>query len=789
MTAILLMAALFAHWDDRRDSALEDGQSDARAAAAAMDEQLQEIISVAEHISDFDLSEGRFDVAPLYQVSTDGSVIEDDEGQPIVNEQSIEFRLRQFLTDNAGFWGVGACFERSEDLEPLVGLVNNERPEDDGAELYCPYFTRPGGQVTFTPVVYNYTNPCLFRPGATSPRGTWYQYPRDGGDPWNPPYFGTTSQRMVAEQVVPFFDSSESRAAYPDYVAAVTAQREAVRNGEVDCPGGANPFADHDGHPMGAVFVNFTLDQVSQSVSWLSLGARGYGLVVAQDDDATYVAHPDPDYYSDPVRIDAKLPQKSFLEVMREHDIDALRTVLDWRDSFDCADPDNIPEGGVVNYPDEVTGRDSWLFYEPVPSTCWTLGSVVIKSEALARDSTAHHLLMAVGAATLLSLFAIIALAFRVFRGRGWFSWSVTITFSILCILGVAYIWTLVRTTPEVEAGLGGESQDLAEIVGGYRERVRIDKQSGDLKEVAVGVSVESVEELESTDLVFSGIAWQRFLAEDDDDAVPGFVFSPDIADTRLEERFDIRNGRERIIGWSFSATLPGPSNVSKFPFDRGNAEMPIKPRDIGPPTIFIPDIPSYPLSVPIARPGLGDDFELPGWDAERSFFTYRTNPHDAPTFGRPDSSVRADEPQLFFTVSFARNSISPFVSRMLPVVVVSILVFALFLVIARTRTNPEDFPISSGITSLSFLSAMLFVLILGHNSLRSALNPSALIYLEYFYLIMYIAILIVAVRIISFLFGVRVGWTYYNATVTLERLYWPVVTFATFLATWAAFY
>ena len=294
---------------------------------------------------------------------------------------------------------------------------------------------------------------------------------------------------------------------------------------------------------------------------------------------------------------------------------------------------------------------------------------------------------------------------------------------------------------------------------------------------------------LKQSDLVFSGIAWQRFLAEDDDDAVPGFVFSPDIADTRLEERFDIRNGRERIIGWSFSATLPGPSNVSKFPFDRGNAEMPIKPRDIGPPTIFIPDIPSYPLSVPIARPGLGDDFELPGWDAERSFFTYRTNPHDAPTFGRPDSSVRADEPQLFFTVSFARNSISPFVSRMLPVVVVSILVFALFLVIARTRTKPEDFPISSGITSLSFLSAMLFVLILGHNSLRSALNPSALIYLEYFYLIMYIAILIVAIRIISFLFGVRVGWTYYNATVTLERLYWPVVTFATFLATWAAFY
>ena len=191
-----------------------------------------------------------------------------------------------------------------------------------------------------------------------------------------------------------------------------------------------------------------------------------------------------------------------------------------------------------------------------------------------------HHFLMGVAAATLISLFAIIALALRIFRGDGWFSWNVTISFAVLCILGVGYVWWLVRTAPEVEAGLGAEGQDLAEIVDGYRERVRIDKQSGELREVSVGVSLESVEELDGGDLVFSGIAWQRYL-EDENDAVPGFVLSPDIADTRLEERFDIRNGRDRTIGWSFSATVSGPSDVSKFPFERGEVELPIKPREI----------------------------------------------------------------------------------------------------------------------------------------------------------------------------------------------------------------
>lgn len=344
---------------------------------------------------------------------------------------------------------------------------------------------------------------------------------------WNAAYFGTTSQRMVAEYVVPFDN--------PTIIVG-------------------------EARPAGAVFVNFTLDQVSQSVSWLSLGARGYGLVAAQDPCGTYVAHPNRDYFSDPAVIAVRGQQKTLFagdgcNVANERETDALEFIQNRRD-----------ESGYVDYRDEITGRDAWLFHEPVPSTQWILGSVVIKSEALARDSTAHHLLMAVGAATLLSLFAIFALALRVFREDGWFSWNVAILFSVLCVLGVAYVWALVRTTPEVEAGLGGEGQDLAEIVDDYRERVRVDKQSGDLREVAVGVSLDSVNELDNGDLVFSGIAWQRFLAEADDETVPGFVLSPDIADTRLEERFDIRNGRERIIGWSFSATLRAPLTSPNSP-------------------------------------------------------------------------------------------------------------------------------------------------------------------------------------------------------------------------------
>jgi hypothetical protein len=42
---------------------------------------------------------------------------------------------------------------------------------------------------------------------------------------------------------------------------------------------------------------------------------------------------------------------------------------------------------------------------------------------------------------------------------------------------------------------------------------------------------------------------------------------------------------------------------------------------------------------------------------------------------------------------------------------------------------------------------------------------------------------------VIAMIYGLRVGWSYYRDNLTLDRLYWPFVTFATLVATVVAFY
>ena len=108
---------------------------------------------------------------------------------------------------------------------------------------------------------------------------------------------------------------------------------------------------------------------------------------------------------------------------------------------------------------------------------------------------------------------------------------------------------------------------------------------------------------------------------------------------------------------------------------------------------------------------------------------------------------------------------------------------------VTSNRTAPAEFGTAQALSSLAFLGALMFVLILGHNSLRSSLGTSEIIYLEWFYFIMYAAILAVAIVTLSFAGRYGDGWVHYRDPLVAERVYWPLVTGVTLVVTWISFY
>ena len=76
----------------------------------------------------------------------------------------------------------------------------------------------------------------------------------------------------------------------------------------------------------------------------------------------------------------------------------------------------------------------------------------------------------------------------------------------------------------------------------------------------------------------------------------------------------------------------------------------------------------------------------------------------------------------------------------------------------------------------LASFFTLFFVVILGHIDLRSKLTSSEIIYLEYFFFVMYLAILAVSVNSILFVSHANVSLIQYKDNFIPKLLYWPVI-------------
>lgn len=705
----LLLVVHVDHNSDVRLKARNEGQVRLASARDLVDEQLAALQANVQAVAD-ELNAG------------------------VLDQSALNEALQQRLTENSQFWSIGVAY----DFEG-TGIDYDFSTAVPASTNSTPYFNTPGGEVTFSPFPYDYFVRDESHPDY--PRGWWF---RDGlvkGSHWTGAYFGNTSRRMIAEFVAPF----------------------------------AHPDSNTDTLPAasGVALGTYTLESLNSNVSWLDLGASGYGLMLA---GGQYVIHPIPEYWLQGRTVEEVVGaggNQSEEDKIREA---ALNTVV-----ANSAARTN----GFVDYVDEITGREAWLFYETVPSTGWTLGYVLIKSEALGSDPVGRRQMMGIGTAGLLAIFAATAIFIMVFGHGAWRVWGPSMSFATMSALGIALIWT-VTTSYGGESATLTDGSSLRSIVDEFEANVLATNPDLSSNEIFAGVFVNTVE-FRDDNVVVSGIVWQRYLNRLDKLIEPGFTFPDDVGPTTFSVAYDRINGLERTVGWRFRATLQTSMDFSKFPFDAEDVSIRLRHREFDKPIVLIPDIPQYDLIVPVARPGLEDSFEVNGWTVDRSFFNYTTTSINS-RFGIPDFSRVGVAPELRFNVRLKRDFLNVFISRMLPLIVVSFLVFAVLLTVSSHPDRRRQFGTTTA-NVLAFSGSLMFVTILGHNALRSALNSSEIIYLEYFYFVAYFAILAVAVNSILINSG-RGGRLLFHGDNIVARLgFWPMVTGAGFLITWAQFY
>ena len=190
----------------------------------------------------------------------------------------------------------------------------------------------------------------------------------------------------------------------------------------------------------------------------------------------------------------------------------------------------------------------------------------------------------------------------------------------------------------------------------------------------------------------------------------------------------------------------------------------------------LIPDLKAYDATGVQDSFGIDKQIVLGGWELETTYFDYKSTCYDT-DFGISNYVGQNGFPELYYNIVIARKSGNALTIHMLPLFLVATLLFSSLLIITSKPNLISAFGFStSGV--LGACSALFFVVMLAHIQLREQFAGSGLVYLEYFYFLMYGALVFIAVN--TFIFSVQAAsalkFIYYRDNLIPKLLYWPII-------------
>ena len=508
--------------------------------------------------------------------------------------------------------------------------------------------------------------------------------------------------------------------------------------------------------PAGVIHAAMSLSEVDDLIRSLDLGEYGYGFLVSRK--GFVISHPFADAYV-AARGNPDAAAKRMFEAVRG----GQHAVVE-----DATDP--------------ITGEPSWIFSETVPATGWTVGVVFFQQEsANSRMFRRQQIRLTVSVLVLAAL--LLGLGLRlVYRGNVQTLWFGVLAWCGLLALGIGVLWIEGYGTPSSDAAADTIFANTASARQFVLKTTRAAlKRRGGLLPVYVptGVFVQTLEIAGPNNIAVSGYIWQKYPKTLPESIQRGIVL-PDAADRQITEAYRRTEGDVETIGWYVKATIRQTFNYARYPLDQQDFRLRIWPRDLDKNVTLVPDLDSYRIIHPLSRFGLEKGFTLPGWKVERTQFSNRPRERNT-TFGVAMGEADSVN-ELYFNIILNREILEPVFSSLLPLAVSGFMVFALLLAVKESTR-------ASVVQILAAYSALFFVVILSELDLRRKLPSSSILYIEYFYFVMYGAILSVA------LITLTNTWTGFFPRIERREhllpklLFWPLILVALLAATLAVFY
>lgn len=564
----------------------------------------------------------------------------------------------------------------------------------------------------------------------TKPGTDWYHRPMEGSPIWLTPHFDKDRGHALATYGAP------------------------LRK-----PGAGN-------EPIGVMFVTYTLGIFQRLLDSLDLGHNGYSFVLSSEKQ--FILHPNRDFSEHQISFD------SFLErVASPRDVNSIEAAL--------RDPTS-----TATFVDPDTGLSSHLFFRRIAVTNWILGVVLTDRDVLMPARVAHRKLINVALLIAIAVtFLAIALA-RIDRDFTRGLWIVSIAFAGSCILvGMFVIALAIRQQLPNGDNVTRITNwnSLNRFTSQQRRRTLVQREEVPLF-IPTGIYIQSAFLEDASNVSVSGYVWQRYSKGVHDGIQRGFIM-PQAKISTITKAYTVEDGDTELVRWNFNADVHQNFDYSRYPFDSERIVIDLWHKEFTKNVILIPDLASYKLMSPAAKPGLFEEMQISGWKIGDSSFNYLTESYKT-SFGLRDFAGLTNYPNLYFGFDIRKEITGPFVSNMLPLLVVTILLFAILFL--GTREERDRGRLGFALDVIAACAGFFLVAILLHIALRRDLAARDIFYLEYFYFVTYAMILYVAVNYVLFT-KTAIRLVHYRDNFIVKVLFWPVSQLALLVFTLMVFY
>lgn len=537
-------------------------------------------------------------------------------------------------------------------------------------------------------------------------------------------------------------------------------------------------------------------------------GVDGFGALTYGD--GTYVYHPQEQYVKN---------GESLKSVARKKN-DA--------DREEAARLAKMGQSGTISHISTTTKEESWYIVEPIKSSGWSLQNTFFKGSFYNKADLDKRRLNEVYLYTcaMLLLCWILALFINMIGWSVPLVWLLSTVASILLVAGIANTWGLALnvTKPKNNSDHVIDSVQAVE----YRVKQYLKKPYAEERiniAVPTGIYVETIELKDANVVNMSGRIWQvhhnqckqdcsaepcKDVADELNDIVKrADKFSPKlvkgescqsqcikVCDYNHKKRADIgvqfgdaknekftslpmtvnENG-DTIASWWFQADVAAKFDYSRYPLEIEYLKLDVQSRSDSGGVVLVPDVESYKFGSN-RKPGLSENIFVPGWEVFRSYFTLELSENSEPTYGMAKSFDNNQFYDLYFNVGLKRIFLDAFISNLTPLIVVAIILFAVALL-------PNSIDISR---ILGICVSVFFVIVFSHLSIRRNISANEIFYLEYFFIWIYIALLLVPVDAFRETLGLRMPLFEYRNGLVYKVLYWPSLLGLFYFSTVAKF-